>query len=87
MAATLGYEIPAHLYSLLKPTRTLIAKAIVGKNLTPGAEWDFTGDRKRYAYRLDWGSLDLKGEGRMLLSAYVYRAPPNPAPSKTPTQC
>ena len=27
-AANLGYEIPAHLYSLLKPTRTLIAKAI-----------------------------------------------------------
>ena len=32
MAANLGYEIPAHLYSLLKSTRTLIAKAIVGKN-------------------------------------------------------
>ena len=27
-AATLGYEIPALLYSLLKPTRTLIAKAV-----------------------------------------------------------
>ena len=27
-AATLAYEIPPHLYSLLKPTRTLIAKAI-----------------------------------------------------------
>ena len=27
-AANLGYEIPAFLYSLLKPTRTLIAKAI-----------------------------------------------------------
>ena len=27
-AANLGYEIPALLYSLLKPTRTLIAKAI-----------------------------------------------------------
>ena len=27
-AATLGYEIPALLYSRLKPTRTLIAKAI-----------------------------------------------------------
>ena len=27
-AANLGYEIPARLYSLLKPTRTLIAKAI-----------------------------------------------------------
>ena len=28
VAANLGYEIPAHLYSLFKPTRTLIAKAI-----------------------------------------------------------
>ena len=28
MAANLGYEIPPHLYSLLKSTRTLIAKAI-----------------------------------------------------------
>ena len=28
LAANLGYEIPALLYSLLKPTRTLIAKAI-----------------------------------------------------------
>ena len=27
-AANLGYEIPALLYSLLKPTRTLTAKAI-----------------------------------------------------------
>ena len=33
VAANLGYEIPAHLYSLLKPTRTLIAKAI-GRALT-----------------------------------------------------
>ena len=31
-AANLGYEIPALLYSLLKPTRTIIAKAI-------GREW------------------------------------------------
>ena len=31
MAANPGYEIPAHLYSLLKSTRTLIAKAIVRK--------------------------------------------------------
>ena len=28
LVATPGYEIPAHLYSLLKSTRTLIAKAI-----------------------------------------------------------
>ena len=28
VTATSGYEIPSHLYSLLKPTRTLIAKAI-----------------------------------------------------------
>ena len=34
-AANLGYEIPALLYSLLKPTRTLIAKAI-GRELI---EW------------------------------------------------
>ena len=32
-AANLGYEIPAHLYSLLKSTRTLIAKAI-GREFT-----------------------------------------------------
>ena len=29
VAATPGYEIPAHLHSLLDPTRTLIATAIV----------------------------------------------------------
>ena len=31
-AAEVGYEIPAHLYSLSKPTRNLIAKAIDGNN-------------------------------------------------------
>ena len=36
-AANLGYEIPALLYSLLKPTRTLIAKAI-GRELESGAD-------------------------------------------------
>ena len=35
VAANLGYEIPAHLYSLLKSTRTLIAKAI-GRETTGG---------------------------------------------------
>ena len=39
MAAHPGYEIPPHLYSPLKSTRTLIAKAIVGnlfiRNIDP----------------------------------------------------
>ena len=35
LTANPGYEILPHLYSLLKPTRTLIARAIVGKLGTP----------------------------------------------------